>query len=104
VGLAFTCQESLLSALGPCQPWIRLDESALRAMLTPIGVDHIRIDAHLLTCQAPAPGGRSDHSSTTYGGSTAGTVGNSCVSMSYRSAYVTAGAAPSGSATCTFGS
>jgi len=52
VGLAFTSEASLLSVLGPGQPWIRLHENAMRDMLVPIGVDHIRVDARL----SAAPG------------------------------------------------
>jgi len=44
IGLAFTSEASLLSALGPWQRWVRLCEGALRDMLIPLGVDHIRID------------------------------------------------------------
>ncbi len=44
IGLAFTCEASLLLTLGPCQQWIRLDEEALFDMLTPLGVEHIRVD------------------------------------------------------------
>lgn len=44
IGLAFTCEASLLLTLGPCQEWIRLDEEALFDMLTPLGVEHIRVD------------------------------------------------------------
>jgi hypothetical protein len=44
IGLAFTCEASLLLTLGPCQEWIRLDEEALLDMLTPLGVEHIRVD------------------------------------------------------------
>lgn len=44
IGLAFTCEASLLFALGPCQEWIRLDEEARFDMLTPLGVEHIRVD------------------------------------------------------------
>jgi hypothetical protein len=44
IGLAFTCEASLLLTLGPCQQWIRLDEEALLDLLTPLGVEHIRVD------------------------------------------------------------
>jgi len=47
VGLGFTSEASLLSVLGPRQPWIRLHEDALRDMLVPIGVDQIKVDARL---------------------------------------------------------
>jgi hypothetical protein len=45
VGLAFTSAASLLSELGPGQPWIRLHEDAMRDMLGPAGIDEIRVDA-----------------------------------------------------------
>ena len=47
IGLAFSSEASLLSALGLRQQWIRLGEQALRDMLTPLGVDHMRVDPHL---------------------------------------------------------
>jgi hypothetical protein len=50
VGLAFTSEITLLSVLGVGQPWIRLDEDAMRAMLTPLGIAQIRVDA-----SPPAP-------------------------------------------------
>jgi hypothetical protein len=52
VGLAFTSEASLQSVFQPCQPWIRLHENAIRYMLGPVGIDHIRVDARL----SPAPG------------------------------------------------
>jgi hypothetical protein len=56
VGLAFTGEESLLSVLGPGQPWIRLHVNAMRDMLRPAGVDHIRVDPSLLTApEATSP-------------------------------------------------
>ena len=47
VALAFTSEASLLSVLGPCQPWIRLHEQAMREMLQPAAITHIRIDPFL---------------------------------------------------------
>jgi hypothetical protein len=44
IGLAFTSEASLLLTLGPCQEWLRFDIEALRDMLTPLGVEHIRVD------------------------------------------------------------
>jgi hypothetical protein len=44
VGLAFTSEARLVSAEGLGQHWIRLDERAMHDMLTPIGVDQIRVD------------------------------------------------------------
>ena len=52
VGLAFTSEISLRSALGAGQTWIRLDEDALRDMLAPLGIVQIRVDACL---PAPVP-------------------------------------------------
>jgi hypothetical protein len=47
VGLAFSSTASLLTALGPAQPWIRLHEDAMHDMLGPVGIDQIRVDARL---------------------------------------------------------
>jgi hypothetical protein len=44
VGLAFTSEASLLLALGPAQQWIHLGPQALRDMLTPLGVEQVRVD------------------------------------------------------------
>jgi hypothetical protein len=44
VGLAFSSEASLLLALGPSQEWIRLGGQALRDMLAPLGVEHVRVD------------------------------------------------------------
>jgi hypothetical protein len=44
VGLAFTSEASLLLTLGPSQGWIRLGGQALRDMLVPLGIEHIRVD------------------------------------------------------------
>jgi hypothetical protein len=44
IGLAFTSEASLLLTLGPSQQWIRLDEDALKDMLAPLGVEHVRVD------------------------------------------------------------
>jgi hypothetical protein len=43
-GLAFTTEGSLVRALGPKQRWTLLSEPALRALLSPLGVDQIRVD------------------------------------------------------------
>jgi hypothetical protein len=47
VGLAFTAAAALQSALGPGQPWIRLDEDALRGMLALGGIAQIQVDPSL---------------------------------------------------------
>lgn len=44
VGLAFSSEASLLLALGPSQEWIRLSGQALKDMLVPLGVEHVRVD------------------------------------------------------------
>jgi hypothetical protein len=44
IGLAFTSEASLLLTLGPSQQWIRLDRGAMKDMLTPLGVEHVRVD------------------------------------------------------------
>jgi hypothetical protein len=44
IGLAFTSEASLLLTLGPSQEWIRLGGQALKDMLAPLGVEHLRID------------------------------------------------------------
>jgi hypothetical protein len=44
VGLAFTSEASLLLTLGPSQRWMWLAPSALRGMLAPLGVIHVRVD------------------------------------------------------------
>src|SRR5579862_483920 len=46
VGLAFTSETSLTRTLGGAQQWIHLSGAALADMLAPLGVEHIRIDAH----------------------------------------------------------
>jgi hypothetical protein len=48
VGLAFTTQAALALTFGPAQQWVRLDREALEEMLEPLGVEHIRIDPHLV--------------------------------------------------------
>ena len=60
VGLAFTSAISLVSELGPGQPWIRLHEDAMRDMLGPAGIDEIRVHA-CLSAPPGAPGRRRSH-------------------------------------------
>ncbi len=45
VGLAFTSEAALALTMGPSQEWIHLDGAALRQLLAPLGVDHIRVDS-----------------------------------------------------------
>ncbi|MFY9776907.1 MAG: SAV_915 family protein, partial [Trebonia sp.] len=49
-GLAFTCQDALVRALGPSQQWTDLSWEALLDMVAPLGIKHIRVD--------PEPDGR----------------------------------------------
>ena len=46
IGLAFTSEASLLLAMGPSQQWARLGYGAMRGMLSPLGIKHVRIDPH----------------------------------------------------------
>lgn len=51
--VGFTTDRRLRSVLGPCQPWIRLSETALRRMAEPLGTRHVTIDP-VLTARPPA--------------------------------------------------
>ncbi|MET9851680.1 SAV_915 family protein [Streptomyces sp. NPDC006450] len=51
--VAFTCADRLVATLGPGRPWIRLSESALRAMAEPLGASLLTVDP---TLTAPAVG------------------------------------------------
>ncbi|MFJ6479736.1 MULTISPECIES: SAV_915 family protein [unclassified Streptomyces] len=62
--VGFTSAERLAAALGAGQPWIRLAESALRAMAEPLGASLLTVDP---TLTAPAVTG-------TVGGEVAGAV------------------------------
>jgi hypothetical protein len=42
--VAFTSDRRLRSALGPCQPWIRLSESALRRLAEPLGAASLTVN------------------------------------------------------------
>jgi hypothetical protein len=55
VGLAFTSEASLQLTMGPRQQWVRLATGPLRTMLTPLGVEGIRIDP--LPVDGPGPAG-----------------------------------------------
>jgi hypothetical protein len=44
VGLAFTTEASLKLTMGSSRQWVRLGPQALRDMLAPLGVRHIRVD------------------------------------------------------------
>ncbi|MFJ2766521.1 SAV_915 family protein [Streptomyces sp. NPDC087300] len=45
--VAFTSKERLGAALGGTQPWIRLSEPALRALVHPLGVGGVTVDPRL---------------------------------------------------------
>jgi hypothetical protein len=47
IGLAFTSEASLRLTLGPSR-WALLDGQALKDMLVPLGVEHVRIDPRAL--------------------------------------------------------
>ncbi|MBB6172118.1 hypothetical protein HNR23_002178 [Nocardiopsis mwathae] len=44
VAIEFTTPERLRAAMGPGQEWIRMAESALRALVRPLGVTRIQAD------------------------------------------------------------
>ena len=44
VGLAFTTESSLQLTMGSSLRWVRLGGQALKDMLAPLGVRHIRVD------------------------------------------------------------
>jgi hypothetical protein len=44
VGLAFTTEASLLLTMGSSLQWVRMGGQALKDMLAPLGVRHIRVD------------------------------------------------------------
>jgi hypothetical protein len=50
--VGFTTEQQLTATLGHGQAWIRLSESALRALATPLGVTTLTVDPQL---SAPAP-------------------------------------------------
>ncbi|MEU8762878.1 SAV_915 family protein [Streptomyces sp. NPDC048659] len=57
--VVFTASDRLVGTLGPGQPWIRLSEAALRALVEPLGVTLVTIDPALTAPQvaaAPSPG------------------------------------------------
>ncbi|WP_405775368.1 SAV_915 family protein [Streptomyces sp. NBC_01538] len=52
--VGFTSLRRLTATLGPDQAWIRLAESALRALTAPLGVTTVSVDPQF-TAPAPAP-------------------------------------------------
>ncbi|WP_051872401.1 SAV_915 family protein [Streptomyces sclerotialus] len=57
--VGFTTEQRLVSALGPGVPWIRLAEPALRALVAPLGVTRVTVDARFA---APNPRATPHHS------------------------------------------
>jgi hypothetical protein len=55
VGIAFTTQARLVEVMGVEQPWIHLDERAMRAMLAPLGVTRIQVDPGVVAPGLPVP-------------------------------------------------
>jgi hypothetical protein len=47
--VAFTTDQRLRAALGPCQPWIRLSATALRRMAEPLGATTLTVDPLLFS-------------------------------------------------------
>ncbi|MFC5746254.1 SAV_915 family protein [Actinomadura rugatobispora] len=54
VGIAFTSEEGLRSALGEGQRSIRLSVRALRAMLRPMGIADVQVDPLFVGPELPA--------------------------------------------------
>lgn len=54
-GIAFTSATALAQACRPGQPWIRLSETALRALLSPLGITHIQVDPALIAADLSRP-------------------------------------------------
>ncbi|WP_105967884.1 SAV_915 family protein [Streptomyces geranii] len=52
--VGFTSAHRLTATLGPDQAWIRLAETALRALTAPLGVTAVTVDP-LFSAPAPAP-------------------------------------------------
>ncbi|WP_329521612.1 SAV_915 family protein [Spirillospora sp. NBC_01491] len=55
VGIAFTSEERLRSALGGGRPWIRLAGPALRSMLAPMGIAAVQMDPLFVGPKDPVP-------------------------------------------------
>jgi hypothetical protein len=53
VGIAFTTEARLVEVMGVDQPWIHLDERAMRAMLAPLSVSRIQVDPGVVTPNLP---------------------------------------------------
>jgi hypothetical protein len=53
VGIAFTTEACLAGAMGSDQPWIHLNDQAMKAMLGPLGVTQVQVDPDLVTASLP---------------------------------------------------
>jgi hypothetical protein len=53
VGIAFTSEARLVEVMGADQPWIHLNERAIKAMLAPLGVTRIQVDPGLIAASLP---------------------------------------------------
>ncbi|CAG6396088.1 hypothetical protein NMG29_14220 [Streptomyces cocklensis] len=51
--VAFTTDQRLRAALGPCHGWIRLSESALRRLAEPLGTTAVTVDPLLFSRDLP---------------------------------------------------
>ncbi|GIG70957.1 SAV_915 family protein [Phytomonospora endophytica] len=55
VGIAFSRLDLLAAAMGDSQRWIRLSDSALRSMLTPLGITRTQLDPVLVAPDISTP-------------------------------------------------
>src|SRR4030081_1175888 len=53
VGIAFTTEARLAGVMGAGQPWIHLNDRAMKEMLAPLGVTRIQVDPGLITASLP---------------------------------------------------
>lgn len=48
VGIAFSTESRLRQVMGASQRWILISESAMKAMLAPLGIVHVQVDPGLI--------------------------------------------------------
>ena len=53
VGIAFTTEARLAGVMGADQPWIHLNDRAMKAMLAPLGMTRIQVDPGLVAAGMP---------------------------------------------------
>lgn len=65
--VAFTSDQRLRAALGPCHPWIRLSPRALRDLAAPLGAASLTVDPLLFsrTAEPAEPAARADPAAPT---------------------------------------